>query len=177
MFFFFFFQAEDGIRDDLVTGVQTCALPIFDPDSLDVSAVLAGLKKLPTRGMATPVIIEQYTPPKPAVAPSPVAAASPDSMTTATQKPSAQDSSNPLGQTPQLANSSVPAMQSGTQMDAKKEEAGRIPMLPESTKAPDAMTKPGDMQNNPSVPKPTPPPKNPQMVVTELQRAKLLRAV
>src|SRR5258708_21535548 len=28
LFFFFFFQAEDGIRDDLVTGVQTCALPI-----------------------------------------------------------------------------------------------------------------------------------------------------
>src|SRR5438552_7345750 len=30
-FFFFFFQAEDGIRDDLVTGVQTCALPISSP--------------------------------------------------------------------------------------------------------------------------------------------------
>src|SRR6266496_5549019 len=30
MFFFFFFQAEDGIRDLYVTGVQTCALPIFD---------------------------------------------------------------------------------------------------------------------------------------------------
>src|SRR5258708_21023418 len=28
---FFFFQAEDGIRDDLVTGVQTCALPIYLP--------------------------------------------------------------------------------------------------------------------------------------------------
>src|SRR6266481_1693778 len=27
--FFFFFQAEDGIRDGTVTGVQTCALPIF----------------------------------------------------------------------------------------------------------------------------------------------------
>src|SRR5205809_2762562 len=27
-FFFFFFQAEDGIRDVAVTGVQTCALPI-----------------------------------------------------------------------------------------------------------------------------------------------------
>src|SRR6266581_6014132 len=27
-FFFFFFQAEDGIRDGRVTGVQTCALPI-----------------------------------------------------------------------------------------------------------------------------------------------------
>src|SRR5438132_1871703 len=28
LFFFFFFQAEDGIRDHCVTGVQTCALPI-----------------------------------------------------------------------------------------------------------------------------------------------------
>src|SRR5690348_17865730 len=27
--FFFFFQAEDGIRDGRVTGVQTCALPIW----------------------------------------------------------------------------------------------------------------------------------------------------
>src|SRR5258708_2942597 len=33
LFFFFFFQAEDGIRDDLVTGVQTCALPISSADS------------------------------------------------------------------------------------------------------------------------------------------------
>src|SRR2546425_4930672 len=32
-YFFFFFQAEDGIRDKLVTGVQTCALPIFWHDS------------------------------------------------------------------------------------------------------------------------------------------------
>src|SRR5256885_8431569 len=30
LFFFFFFQAEDGIRDYKVTGVQTCALPISD---------------------------------------------------------------------------------------------------------------------------------------------------
>src|SRR2546430_11181500 len=29
LLFFFFFQAEDGIRDLTVTGVQTCALPIF----------------------------------------------------------------------------------------------------------------------------------------------------
>src|SRR2546430_8062964 len=28
VYFFFFFQAEDGIRDLTVTGVQTCALPI-----------------------------------------------------------------------------------------------------------------------------------------------------
>src|SRR5438105_10325487 len=32
-FFFFFFQAEDGIRDPLVTGVQTCALPISCPEA------------------------------------------------------------------------------------------------------------------------------------------------
>src|SRR2546430_10107008 len=32
---FFFFQAEDGIRDLTVTGVQTCALPIFSARNLD----------------------------------------------------------------------------------------------------------------------------------------------
>src|SRR5687768_18618007 len=31
---FFFFQAEDGIRDVAVTGVQTCALPIFSGSPL-----------------------------------------------------------------------------------------------------------------------------------------------
>src|SRR2546429_1516015 len=30
---FFFFQAEDGIRDVAVTGVQTCALPIWAADA------------------------------------------------------------------------------------------------------------------------------------------------
>src|SRR3712207_7064294 len=32
VYFCFFFQAEDGIRDIGVTGVQTCALPILDPE-------------------------------------------------------------------------------------------------------------------------------------------------
>ena len=36
----FFFQAEDGIRDDLVTGVQTCALPISQ--LLNIYATLSG---------------------------------------------------------------------------------------------------------------------------------------
>src|SRR5690606_40087726 len=31
--FYYFFQAEDGIRDFHVTGVQTCALPIFRSES------------------------------------------------------------------------------------------------------------------------------------------------
>src|SRR5947209_14716911 len=36
--FFFFFQAEDGIRDIGVTGVQTCALPISRPKWIRESA-------------------------------------------------------------------------------------------------------------------------------------------
>src|SRR6266536_1006805 len=41
-YFFFFFQAEDGIRDPLVTGVQTCALPIFARDAM-IGAALSAL--------------------------------------------------------------------------------------------------------------------------------------
>src|SRR5256885_5991103 len=36
--FFFFFQAEDGIRDYKVTGVQTCALPIWHGAALPTYA-------------------------------------------------------------------------------------------------------------------------------------------
>src|SRR4051794_24999348 len=35
--FFFFFQAEDGIRDGRVTGVQTCALPIYADAEADLA--------------------------------------------------------------------------------------------------------------------------------------------
>src|SRR5436305_2997749 len=44
--FFFFFQAEDGIRDADVTGVQTCALPISQaarPYAEKMSAVISSL--------------------------------------------------------------------------------------------------------------------------------------
>src|SRR2546430_3450045 len=40
--FFFFFQAEDGIRDLTVTGVQTCALPILINVSAGFSAPVSG---------------------------------------------------------------------------------------------------------------------------------------
>src|SRR2546429_3054565 len=41
---YFFFQAEDGIRDVAVTGVQTCALPISETTSLDaMRADLVGM--------------------------------------------------------------------------------------------------------------------------------------
>src|SRR6266487_6070268 len=40
MRFFFFFQAEDGIRDGRVTGVQTCALPISEDGDSDLADVV-----------------------------------------------------------------------------------------------------------------------------------------
>src|SRR3989454_10490994 len=42
--FFFFFQAEDGIRDYKVTGVQTCALPIWVKESNRLELVAANLR-------------------------------------------------------------------------------------------------------------------------------------
>src|SRR5258708_15982687 len=48
--FFFFFQAEDGIRDDLVTGVQTCALPI-SPDARR-GFILDGFPRTPGQAAA-----------------------------------------------------------------------------------------------------------------------------
>src|SRR6266853_1854650 len=71
-------------------GVEAFINQQLDPDSLDAGGVIARLKKLPTLGMATPVIIEQYTPPKPAVVPSPAPAMSPDNATAAPQKVIAQ---------------------------------------------------------------------------------------
>src|SRR5206468_5474074 len=41
---FFFFQAEDGIRDLIVTGVQTCALPIC-PDPLPMPFLTGRLRR------------------------------------------------------------------------------------------------------------------------------------
>src|SRR2546429_7271309 len=47
IFVFFFFQAEDGIRDVAVTGVQTCALPISSRVSLGERARRWGLFLIP----------------------------------------------------------------------------------------------------------------------------------
>src|SRR5437763_10789591 len=48
---FFFFQAEDGIRDTSVTGVQTCALPIFGETALHV-LIAHGQRRQPPRLVA-----------------------------------------------------------------------------------------------------------------------------
>src|SRR5690625_5409268 len=65
---FFFFQAEDGIRDGHVTGVQTCALPISP--ALLVAGVLALVAVV-----TWPLREAVYVTVAPAVATSPVAAA------------------------------------------------------------------------------------------------------
>src|SRR5713226_9187808 len=148
-------------------GVDAFIAQQLDPDSVDEVAVQARLRRLPTLGMATPVIFEQYTPPKPVASPSPAPAKSPDKAIAAMTNLIAQ---NPPTQTSQL--------------EPKKEDAGRMPALPESMKSSESMQRPVDnaqrpdaAQNQSATPKPTLPPKNPQMVVTELQRAALLRAV
>src|SRR3989449_7908815 len=52
-FFFFFFQAEDGIRDVAATGVQTCALPI-SLSSCHGSSFTTRSRSLRSRTAATP---------------------------------------------------------------------------------------------------------------------------
>ncbi len=133
----------------------------LDSDSVDDVAVQARLRRLPTLGMATPTIFEQYTPPKPVASPPPAPAKSPD-KTAANSVPqigSEKTNANAMSALP--ANESMKpgdAMQKPEQ-SGQKQEAGAMPAQPAAS------------------PKPTPPPKNPQMVVTELQRAALLRAV
>src|SRR5690554_7285005 len=58
MVVFFFFQAEDGIRDADVTGVQTCALPIWTPRPSAPQSVLsaAPLSACRSHGGSPPVL-------------------------------------------------------------------------------------------------------------------------
>src|SRR6266446_9348378 len=56
MCFFFFFQAEDGIRDYKVTGVQTCALPI-SPENAARSSKNVGCN---TKNLGEPECDEPY---------------------------------------------------------------------------------------------------------------------
>src|SRR5207253_3532906 len=56
-FLVFFFQAEDGIRDGHVTGVQTCALPISSPETApatQTSSFLLGHSFAPPATQAIP---------------------------------------------------------------------------------------------------------------------------
>jgi uncharacterized protein (DUF1800 family) len=151
-------------------GVEAFIAQQLDPDSLGDGAVDTKLAKFPTLAMATPVIFEQYTPPKPAPAPSPTpmkpadkAAVSSPNLNSPNAAPTIASSAAALAEAKMDGKMAAPveAAQGGAKNEVKKEDAGRMPALPAASPAA----------------KPTPPPKNPQMVVTELQRAALLRAV
>ena len=59
----FFFQAEDGIRDRLVTGVQTCALPIYGHTQVVVFTLLLGaMVGIIARNGGTMGIVKAVTP-------------------------------------------------------------------------------------------------------------------
>src|SRR2546425_4458986 len=58
--FIFFFQAEDGIRDKLVTGVQTCALPISLQGPKKLRHIMLGVL-LNIIGLATLIVIDGPT--------------------------------------------------------------------------------------------------------------------
>ena len=130
-------------------GVDEFIRQQLDPDSLDDGALLAKLEKLKTLGMATPLIIEQYTPPKPTPLPS---------VTPALPAEKKLAESTPQIGSDKTDKVSAPAMQNEMPAGAKNEAADMTAQLASATA------------------KPTPTPKNPQMVVTELQRAALLRA-
>src|SRR5436190_2794989 len=149
-------------------GVEAFINQQLDPDSIDNSAVMAKLRRLPTLNMATPVIIEQYTPPKPVAAPSPA------SLMPADKAPAVATIGEPkvVRASPGLVV--LPDDRERMMLADKKMADNSASMNSDSMKAPDAMS---SQQPGLPAPKPTPPPKNPQMVVTELQRAKLLRAV
>src|SRR5699024_11810278 len=61
IFLSFFFQAEDGIRDRNVTGVQTCALPI--------SLVIGGIERITSRGPEAPTAAPSTEEATPSAAP------------------------------------------------------------------------------------------------------------
>src|SRR5689334_23707843 len=74
---FFFFQAEDGIRDGTVTGVQTCALPICPGQrrrpgparhagSTSVNVVVPGCERATRRPRMRPASSEAIARPRPA---------------------------------------------------------------------------------------------------------------
>src|SRR5438477_2752384 len=73
------FGARPGDFERVKTiGVNEFIRQQLDSDSVNDVAVQARLRGMPTLGMATPVIFEQYTPPKPVVSPTPAPAKLPD---------------------------------------------------------------------------------------------------
>ena len=129
-------------------GVDAFISEQLNPDNIDDSALQKRLDKLPTLNLPTPTLAEQYNPPKPPPTPTPTPSPTP--------------------------SSSVPLI-TPVAMDGKMESS--VDLSKSTMTKETATTKMNPSPSPTPKPSPTPTPKNPQMVITELQRAKLLRAV
>jgi uncharacterized protein (DUF1800 family) len=137
------FGARPGDFERVRTmGVDAFIEQQLEADAIDDRAVAARLR-LPTLGLAQPLLIQQYTPPKPGASPSPSPA------------PNSEIEKKPI---------TLPALDNKDKTDSSMQMMGSPEPKP-------------TVDDKPAAPKPTPPVKTPQMVVTELQRATLLRAV
>ncbi len=134
-------------------GVKAYIEEQLNPDSIDDSALDKRLEKLPTLALSTPTLAEQYNPPKP----------KPTLTPTPTPTPTVSPSPSPLPSEMNSTNAPLP------NTAVTKPNPAEMPKID-----PAEMPKPA--AKNPA-PKPASTPKNSQTVVTELQRAKLLRAV
>ncbi|MDT5121270.1 MAG: hypothetical protein QOC96_752 [Acidobacteriota bacterium] len=147
-------------------GVNAYIEQQLDPDSIDDTKLDARLNKLPTLALAIPTLIEQYTPPKPAPSPSP------------SPSPAAKPPAN-VAALDQKTQSSIAMPAPNAQMEMSKD--AQKPATSEMNKAAGNPFEKLEIIimpfRPPEVkPSPTPPPRNPQMIVTELQRAAVLRA-
>ena len=153
-------------------GIKEFIAQQLDPESMKDSALDERLRKLPTLTIGTPELIEQYTPPKPAPSPSPQPSlpvlpsrSAPATSVVAEQKDIRTPSLSPSGTEQQMKTEKTEPQNSMMPIQVGVQE-----MKPAGTE--------GMKDSQPSAKPPAPKPvKNPQLVVTELQRAALLRAV
>ncbi len=141
-------------------GVEAYIEQQLNPENIDDRALDARLAKLSTLSLATPALISKYNPPKPAPSPSPAPLPSPDAAKPTTMPKQSEMPSNTISAKP-------------TEM--KPDAAPKISALDVPQNPVQPVKSAANTQPTPT-PKPTPAPPNPQQVVTELQRAKLLRA-
>jgi len=166
-----------GIRPGDFEHVKAIGLNEFiaqqlDPESIKDSALDERLRKLPTLTIGTPELIEQYTPPKPTPSPSPEPSMSVLPSPAATAR-------SAVAEPKSIITPSVSPSVTEQQMKMEKTEA-QTSMAPNQVSAPEMKPAGGEAikdsptSSKPAAPKPV---KNAQLVVTELQRAALLRAV
>jgi uncharacterized protein (DUF1800 family) len=135
----------------------------LNPETIEDIALDAKLAKLPTLALATPALLEQYNPPKPAPTPAPPSSPTPQAKALV---PDGAKQNLQLASTANGSTSTVAAVTAAIIKPESPTSAAAETMKPAGVKA-----------EKPASAKPQPPARSPQMVVTELQRAAVMRAV